>query len=394
MTAPHPGEIEVEDQLERRIRKPVDLVRCVLACIEIVVLAVAGIAASATTAGVETDIADASRRLPHALLVVVSPLALFALLVLPVAMAVQLLVRRQFRRLAEAVATGVLAAAVTAVASALLTRPAAAASRQPPAASRQPPAASRLYYAIIMARAGTSHAAAFDPYLAGLVAYATMVGLAGRPYWRNALGAAVAVYAIVHVAALHTSVLTLLITMIGGRAIGLAVRYVAGSASQRPGALEIAGALAAVGLPVAVIRRVRRRGPRQGNPSRRYAVTEPDGGGQDVVVYDRDQQAAGALPAVPQGAGARAGVTQRPAVGGPRGGAPGPAVLCGRGGGRAHASAARRGPGRSRSGRAGLRAPRGDGAGPAESRRQRRRAQPGLGCGRPGCTLARSRTAA
>jgi glycosyltransferase 2 family protein len=279
VTAPQPGEIEVDDQLERRIRKPVDLLRCVLSCIGIVALAVAGIAASATTSGVETDIVGASRRLPHALLVVAPPLVLFALLILPVAMAVQLLVRRQFRRLAEAAATGVLAAAVTAVANDLLTRP----------------AASRLYYAIIMARPGTSHAAALDPYLAGLVAYATMVGLVGRPYWRNALWAAIAVYAIVHVGALHTTVLTLLITVIGGRAIGLAVRYAAGSASQRPGALEIAGALGAAGLPVTAIRRVRRQRPRGGNPSRHYAVTEPDGGRLDVVVYDRDQQAAGAV---------------------------------------------------------------------------------------------------
>jgi glycosyltransferase 2 family protein len=280
MTAPQPGEIEVEDQLERRIRKPVDLVRCALSCTEIVVLAVAGITASATMAGVETDVADASRRLPHALLVVAPPLALFALLVLPVAMAVQLLVRRQFRRLAEAAATGVLAAAMTAVASDLLTGP----------------AAGRLYYAIIMARPGASHAATFDPYLAALVAYATMVGLAGWPYWRNALWAAIAVYAIVHVAARHTSILTLLITVIGGRAIGLAVRYFAGSASQRPGARDIAAALAAAGLPVTVIRRVRRQEPRQGNPSRHYAVTtKADGCRLDVVVYDRDQQAAGAI---------------------------------------------------------------------------------------------------
>jgi hypothetical protein len=63
VTAPQSGEIEVEDQLELRIRKPAGLVRCVLACIEIVVLAVAGVAASATTSGVETDIVDASRRL-------------------------------------------------------------------------------------------------------------------------------------------------------------------------------------------------------------------------------------------------------------------------------------------------------------------------------------------
>jgi hypothetical protein len=48
---------------------------------EIVALAVVGLTASATMAGVETDIADASRRLPHALLVV-PPLALFVLHVL------------------------------------------------------------------------------------------------------------------------------------------------------------------------------------------------------------------------------------------------------------------------------------------------------------------------
>ena len=280
MTAPQPGEIAVEDQLERRIRKPVDLLRCVLSCSGIVALAVAGVAASAATSGAQTDLVGASHRLPHALVVVASPVVLFALLILPVAMAVQLLVRRQFRRLGEAVATGVLAAAVTAVVNDLLTRP----------------AASRLYYAIIMARPGTSHAAALDPYLAGLVAYATMVGLAGRPYWRNALWAAIAVYAIVQVGALHTSVLTLLITVLAGRAIGLAVRYVAGSASQRPGALDIAGALAATGLPVTAIRRDRRQEPRQGNPSRHYAVTaKGDGCRLDAVVYDRDQQAAGAV---------------------------------------------------------------------------------------------------
>jgi glycosyltransferase 2 family protein len=276
VTPSQPGEIQVTDQLERRIRKPVDLLRCIVSCIEIVVLALIGVAASATTSGAETDIVGATARLPHALLVLAPPVALFALLILPVALAVQLLVRRQFRRLVEAVATGVLAAAATAVANELL---------------RQG-AATRLYDAIIMARPGTSHVAAFDPYLAGLVAYATMIGLVGRPYWRNALWAAVGVYAVVHVGALHTTVLTLLITVLGGRAIGLAVRYAAGSTSQRPSALDIATALAPSGLQVTAIRRVRPEGNALGG-SRHYAAVTGQGD-LDVVVYDRDQQAAGA----------------------------------------------------------------------------------------------------
>ena len=277
MTSPQPGEIQIEDQLERRIRKPVDLLRCILSCIEIVALAVAGVAASNTTAAVQADIVGASKHIPHALLTVARPLAFFALFILPVALAVQLLARRQWRRLAEAVATGVLAAAVTAVANDLL--------------SREP--ASRLYDAIIMSHPGTSHIPALDPAVAGLVAYATMVGLIGRPAWRNALWVAVAVYSVVHVGVLHTPMLTLLITVVAGRAIGLAVRYVAGSTSQRPAAKDIAAALIATDLPVTAIRRVRHPGNGVGG-SRHYTVTGRDGTRLDVVVYDRDQQAAGA----------------------------------------------------------------------------------------------------
>jgi hypothetical protein len=281
VTSPQPGEIEVEDRLERRIRKPVDGLRCTLSCIEIVALAGAGIAASATTAAVQSDLVGATRQIPAALLTLARPLALIALYLLPVALAIQILARRQFRRLAEAVATGVLAAVMTAVVNELL--------------SQEP--ASRLYDAITMARPGTtsgiSHVPALDPALAGLVAYATMVGLIGRPAWRNALWVAVGVYSVVHVGVLHTPMLTLLITVLAGRAIGLAVRYVAGTTSQRPGALDIAAALKSSDLRVSVIRRVRPDYTRVAG-SRHYAVTTSDGQ-LDIVVFDRDQQAAGTL---------------------------------------------------------------------------------------------------
>ena len=279
MTSPRPAEIEVEDRLERRIRKPADLLRCTLSCIEIVALALAGVAASATTAAVQADIVGATRQVPASLLQVARPLALIALYILPAALAVQLLARRQFRRLAESVATGILAAGVTQIVNVLL--------------SREP--ASRLYDAITMARPGASQVASYvpalDPALAGLVAYATMVGLVGRPAWRNALWVAVGVYSVVHVGVLHTPLLTLLITVIAGRAIGLAVRYVAGSTSERPGALAIATALRAAELPVRAIRRIRTNGTAESG-SRHYAVTTAEGA-LDIVVFDRDQQAAG-----------------------------------------------------------------------------------------------------
>jgi glycosyltransferase 2 family protein len=271
-----PPVIQVDDQLERRIRKPVDALRCVVSCLWIFVLAVAAVAASATTSGVETDIVGASRRLPQALLDIAPPVALFALLILPAALALSQLVRRQVRRLIEAVVTGLAAGAAAQVANIVAPRP----------------AASRLYYAVIMSRPGATHIDALDPYLAGLVAFVTMIGLTGRPGWRNAIGLAVGIYAVVQLAALHTTGLSILITLLAGRAIGLAVRYAAGSASQRPPALAIATALSAGNPAVTEIRRVRQSHAGVVG-SRHYTAATQDGGQLDVVVFDSDQQAAG-----------------------------------------------------------------------------------------------------
>ncbi|HJZ02826.1 MAG TPA: lysylphosphatidylglycerol synthase transmembrane domain-containing protein, partial [Streptosporangiaceae bacterium] len=208
------------------------------------------------------------------------PLVLFGILIVPVALAVRQLFRRQVQRLAEAVVTGVLAAVVTAVLNVALERAVAA----------------RLYDAIIMSRPGVSHAAPLDPYLAGLVAYATIIGLSGRPGWRNALSLAVGVYALVHLVDLDTTVLSLLITLLVGRTIGLGVRYVAGSPSLRPSAVEIATALNSADRKVTEMARLRSA---PGTPdragSRHYAATTSAGDRLDVTVYDKDQQAAGAI---------------------------------------------------------------------------------------------------
>jgi glycosyltransferase 2 family protein len=275
-----PGAIQVADQPERRIRKPIDLLRCITSGIEIIVLAVVGVAASATTTGVETDITGAKTHLPDALRVVAPTVALFGIIIIPVALAVRQIVRRQVQSLAEAVATGLLAIAVAAVLDAALQRG----------------FAERLYDAIIMSHPGPSHPAALDPYLAGLVAYATIIGLSGRPGWRNALWLAIGVYGLVHLAATNTTLLVFLLTLLVGRTIGLGIRYAAGSPSQRPSATEIATALNSADRQVTEIRRLL-PGPRttRRSGSRLYAATTSAGDLLDVTVYDRDQQAAGAV---------------------------------------------------------------------------------------------------
>ena len=276
--SPGPPPVLVEDHREHRIRRPADLLRC-LACIAgVVVLAGLGIVASATADGVETNIVEASRSVPHALLVTARPLALFALLLITVALAIRQLVRRQGRTLAEAVATGVLAGAAVAAANYLLRRR----------------AAGRLYDAITMSKLDVTHLAALDGYLAALVAFAAMLGLGGRQArWRNAMWLLIGVYALVNLSASTTTVLSLLISVLIGGAIGLGVRYAAGSIPTRPTAEEIAGALASAGSPVSEMRRVLQTG--DATESRRYASVTLGGGRLDVFVYDWDQQAAGLL---------------------------------------------------------------------------------------------------
>ena len=268
--------LRVEDRLERRIRKPIDLLRFIVSGIGIVLLAGVGIVASATMTGLETNIVEASRRLPYTAVAAARPLALFAVLILPGARAVRQLVRRQGRRLAEAAATGVLTIALLTVADTLLRHG----------------AAPHLYDAIVMARPGSRHKMTpLDGYLAGVVAYATMIGLSGRPRWQTAIWLVFTGYALVNLAAQSTTVLSLLITLLAGRAIGLAVRYAAGSMSLRPAPAEIAAALGTVGCHLAEMR----RGEPHGAESRRYAAADSGGARLDVYVYDQDQQAAGAI---------------------------------------------------------------------------------------------------
>ena len=265
----------VEDHLARRIRRPGDLLRCAAACLGVAVLVAAGLLAKATTRGVETDVVDASRRLPGEVLSTLRVVAILVLVLLPVALAIRQLVRRQPQRLAEAVATGVATAVVVGLTGLAL----------------RSGIGDQLYRAIAMSAPGASHFALLDGYLAGLVAYTTIIDLSGRPRWRNALWVTLGVYAVASLATLRTTVLSVLITLLLGRAIGLAVRYAAGSMSQRPTAEAIAAALASAGAALSELRRAEGAGP----ASRRYAAVTRGGKRLDVRVFDRDQQAAGAL---------------------------------------------------------------------------------------------------
>ncbi len=263
------------DHLERRIRRPVDLLRLVSGCIAIALMVGAGLVALATVTGAETDIAAAAHRLPGALLALLGLAATLALLVLPVALAVRQLARGESRRLAEAVFTSAITLAVVLAANTLL----------------RLPAASDLYAALAVKRGGLATTVPLDSYLAAFAAYLTVIGLSGRPRWRNAVLVSLLVYGVANLVAAHTTGLSLLITLVLGRTIGVGVRYAAGQPSQRPSAAAIAETIGSVGIPLAEMRRM----PEAHPVTRFYAATARDGSRLDVTVFDRDQEAADAL---------------------------------------------------------------------------------------------------
>jgi uncharacterized membrane protein YbhN (UPF0104 family) len=265
----------VVDQRASRIRRPVDLLRSLISVLGIVLAAGIGLLAHATAAGVEIDAVGAGRRLPGSMLKVFGVAAAIALLLLPVALAVRQLSRRQYRQLAEAVLTGVGTIGLVALINTAL-RSAAAAP---------------LYDAIAGSHPGVGTTGPLDGYLAGLIAYSAIIGLTGPSRWRTGLWLAVGVYSVASLAKSEATVLSLVITLLLGRAIGLGVRYAAGSWSQRPPAEQIAAALASVGQAITAMRRIRRQ---EGFESRHYAATVRGGGVLDVRVFDRDQEAAGA----------------------------------------------------------------------------------------------------
>src|SRR5258708_5574234 len=82
-------------------RVPADLLRCIIALVEIGLLAGLGLLARATASGAETDLVLASLRLPKALLSFLGYAAHAALLLLPFALAIRVIIRRQPLRLAE-----------------------------------------------------------------------------------------------------------------------------------------------------------------------------------------------------------------------------------------------------------------------------------------------------
>lgn len=266
--------MEVVDETPVRVRRSLDLVRLIGLVLAAVLLTGLGLIASDTGRGVNDDLVRLLADLPPVLVRTVRTLAAFGALALTLAFMVREIVRSQTRRLIEALLTGMIAIAVVQVLDRVI----------------EAFASEALQSALIRPGVGDT-VRPLDTYLAAMLAFVAVVGVAQDPRWRSLLIAVTALYVVSVFTSTRASLLSLLLSMVIGGIVGVSVRYLAGSANLRPDAHQILASLADRGI---VLRRLERTSSAE-QEYRSYLAVDSADRRLRVHVLDRDLIASGAV---------------------------------------------------------------------------------------------------
>ncbi|MDX2559500.1 lysylphosphatidylglycerol synthase transmembrane domain-containing protein [Streptomyces sp. TX20-6-3] len=268
-----------EPLLAARVHRPSDLMRLLAGLLAIgLVIAVAAFA-HATTSGLEEDINKGAVGAPDVFVKIAGLVSSIAVLLVPVAFAIERLIKRDGLRIADGVLAAVLAHGLT-LATDLWVAEAAPGTIQD--ALTQPASGGGLT----------------DPvhnYLAPVIAYMTAVGMARRPRWRVSLWVVLALDAFTMLVAGYTTALSIILTVLIGWTVAYGTLYAVGSPNVRPTGQTLLAGLRRVGFrPVTALRAEGvPDSSDSGDRGRRYIVTLEDGPPLDVTVVDREQQAHG-----------------------------------------------------------------------------------------------------
>ncbi|WP_432095063.1 flippase-like domain-containing protein [Streptomyces sp. bgisy100] len=286
-----------EPLLPARVHRPADLVRLLLGVLGVaVVLAIAAFA-HGTTEGLEKDVGKGAGQAPALLISFTGFASSVAVLIVPVAFALERLIKRDGLRIADGVLAAVLAHGV-ALATDLWVAQAAPASIQD-ALTQQAP-----------------NGEITDPvhgYLAPVIAYMTAVGMAHRPRWRVLLWGVLTLQVFAVLIGGFATPFSIILTVLIGWTVAYGTLYTVGSPNVRPTGQNLLAGLRRVGFrPVSALRAEEDAdadAERQ-ERGRRYIVTLEDGPPLDVTVVDREQQAQGFFYRVWRRLALR-GITQR-----------------------------------------------------------------------------------
>lgn len=267
-----------EPLLAARVHRPGDLLRLLMGILGLaVVLAIAGFA-HGTTSGVEQDIARGTNHAPDFLIGFAGFTASVAVLIVPVAFAVERLIKRDGLRVADGVLAAVLAHGVSLAGDLWVTGSAPATIRE--ALTQTAPTG------------GIT-----DPvhgYLAPVIAYMTAVGMARRPRWRVALWCVLVLDAFAVLVGGYTTPFSIIVTVLIGWTVAYGAVYAVGSPNVRPTGGTLLAGLRRVGFsPLTAQRLDEVPETADSERGRRYLVTLADGPPLDITVVDREQQAHG-----------------------------------------------------------------------------------------------------
>ncbi|WP_326627466.1 MULTISPECIES: lysylphosphatidylglycerol synthase domain-containing protein [unclassified Streptomyces] len=268
-----------EPLLPARVHRPSDLMRLLVGVLAIAVLFSIAAFAHGTTTGLENDINKGTDQAPDVLIKIAGLVSSIAVLLVPVAFAIERLIKRDGLRIADGVLAAVLAHGVT-LATDLWVAKSASGTIQDALTQPQP------------------GAALTDPvhgYLAPVIAYMTAVGMARRPRWRVVLWVVLLLDAFAMLVGGYTTPFSIILTVLIGWTVAYGTLYAVGSPNVRPTGQHLMAGLRHVGFrPVTAMRAD--DAPDSGDQSdrgRRYLVSLEDGPPLDVTVVDREQQAQG-----------------------------------------------------------------------------------------------------
>ncbi|MER7201010.1 TIGR00374 family protein [Streptomyces sp. CB01635] len=270
-----------EPLLPARVHRPSDLMRLLVGVLAIAVLLSIAAFAHGTTSGLQQDISKGTGAAPDLMIKFAGLASSIAILLVPVAFAIERLIKRDGLRIADGVLAAVLAHGVT-LATDLWVAQGAPSSIQD-ALTRPSP--------------GDIHALT-DPvhgYLAPVIAYMTAVGMSRRPRWRVVLWVVLLLDAFAMLVTGYTTPFSIILTVLIGWTVAYGTLYAVGSPNVRPTGQTLLAGLRHVGFhPVSAAREEAHESTTEnGDRGRRYFVTLEDGPPLDVTIVDREQQAQG-----------------------------------------------------------------------------------------------------
>lgn len=266
-----------EGAFRSRLRRPRDIFGTFLSLLVAGTIVTVSYAAEATTRALDSDLQSVQGQLPALVALLVNTLAGLGLIVLPLAAAINLLLRRRGRQLMEAILAMTTATIVLAVISTLVTSY----------------ASDRLNIALTGTVSGGNLTYPANPMLGGLVAFVTTARLMSRPRWNVISALVIASAAFVSLVSSPTTAAAQSASIAIGAAVGLALRYALGTPTTRPSGTDVAATLVTCGHDLVMLRA--KGGTEAG---RRYLAVTSAGRHLDVLVLDRDLEGSGWLNTV------------------------------------------------------------------------------------------------